>query len=53
MLLMQFLAMPLWLAPHLPAWKKIVSLTAQSFDLCKKHVDAAIARVDEQDGKTR
>merc|ERR1719431_1676440 len=40
---------PTWIAPYLPIYKKFVQHTVESFDICKKHVDNAVAEVKEGD----
>ena len=44
-LLMTLFFTPTWLAPFLPIYKKFIGYSSEAFDICKKHVDAAIAKV--------
>ena len=40
---------PTWIAPYLPVYRRLVRYTTQAFDICKKHVDNAIAEVKDDD----
>ena len=40
---------PTFIAPYVPVYKKFVKYNTESFDICKKYVDAAISRVDDAD----
>merc|ERR1719431_806968 len=40
---------PTFIAPYVPVCKTFVKYNAESFDICKKYVDAAITRVDDAD----
>ena len=40
---------PNWIAPYLPVYRRLVRYTTQAFDICKKHVDNAIAEVKDDD----
>jgi len=44
-LLLPLFFTPEWIAPYLPSYKKFVELQSESFDICKKHVDLAIAKI--------
>ena len=41
--------LPFWSFKFLPMFKKFTTLQGEAFDICKKHVDAAIARVQDTD----
>ena len=41
--------LPMWSLKYLPMFKKFTTLQGEAFDICKKHVDAAIARVRDND----
>ena len=41
--------LPTGLQTFHPAWKKLIRVSAESFDLCKKHVDAAMINVTDTD----
>jgi len=40
---------PTWIAPYLPIYKKCIGYMAEAFDICKRHVDIAIAKVKDDD----
>jgi len=46
---MQLFLLPPKLVPYHPSYKKYVTLMTENFDICKKYVDEAIARVDPTD----
>lgn len=48
-LLMKMMAIPEQIVTYFPDFKRMISLMEDSFDICKKHVDAAIDRVTDQD----
>ena len=48
-LMMTLFFTPTWLAPFLPIYKKFIGYSSEAFDICKKHVDAAIAKVKDAD----
>ena len=48
-LLMTLFFIPTWLAPVLLIYKKFIRYSSEAFDICKKHVDAAIAKVIDTD----
>ena len=41
--------LPKSIAPYLPVYKKVVGYQGEVFDICKKHVDEAIAKVKDSD----
>lgn len=41
--------LPMWSFKYLPMFNKFTALQGEAFDICKKHVDAAIARVKDTD----
>jgi len=41
--------LPHWTFKYLPIFKKFTTLQGEAFDICKKHVVAAIARVQDSD----
>eukprot|EP00092_Neocalanus_flemingeri_P107293 GFUD01137705.1.p1 GENE.GFUD01137705.1~~GFUD01137705.1.p1 ORF type:complete len:508 (-),score=128.83 GFUD01137705.1:562-2085(-) len=48
-LTMDLIFLPKLLAPFLPSYKKFVKYQEEAFDICKKHVDEAIAKVKDTD----
>ena len=40
---------PLSIAPYLPIYKKYIKCQIEAFDICKKHVDIAIGKLNETD----
>ena len=48
-LMQKLFFLPTGLQTYHPAWKKLVRVSAESFDLCKKHVDAAMDKVTDTD----
>ena len=48
--LIQFLIMcPAWSHPYLPQFRRLEKLSSENYVICKKHVDAALARVTPDD----
>ena len=41
--------LPFWTYQFLPIFKKFTTLQGEAFDICKKHVLAAISRVQDSD----
>jgi len=48
-LLMELFFMPPAIVDYLPSFKKLIKLQEESFDINKKHVDAAIDKITDQD----
>ena len=48
-LTMTLLFTPTFIAPYLPISKKFIEYQGESFDICKKNVDEAIAKVKDSD----
>ena len=46
---MKLFFLPTWTFKFLPIFKKFTALQGEAFDICKRHVDAAIARVEDAD----
>jgi len=48
-LALKLLFMPQWILPYLPDFKKFTSIQEEMFDICKKHIDRAIANIKDTD----
>ena len=46
---LKLLFMPQWILPYLPDFKKFISIQEEMFDICKKHIDRAIANMKDTD----
>merc|ERR1712106_906431 len=51
-LMMTLFFTPTWIAPYLPIYKKFIGYQCEAFDICKKHVDKAIAEIKDTDNDT-
>ena len=46
---MKLFFLPTWTFKFLPIFKKFTGLQGEAFDICKRHENAAIARVEDAD----